>query len=355
MRYDAGMDQQWAMDIWSGRRRGAGAAALRAALGAAGVGYGGVMRLRRWAYRRGVLGSRQASVPVISVGNITAGGTGKTPMVAWVVGQLAAMGRRPGILTRGYKAVDGRSDEAQLLERLCQTPVVVNPDRRAGADQAVAQGCDVLVMDDGFQHRRLRRDLDIVLIDATNPFGFGRCLPGGLLREPLRALREAHVLLITRADRCESAGLADLEDRLRRLSPGALLGRATHRPVAVIDETGRRLGLDVLAGRKLAAFCGIGNPQQFFDTLVGLNARVACRKAFDDHAAYDAQTLNRLCRRPCMCEAEVFITTQKDYVKLPPEALDRPVWQLAVEMDVTAGQAELTARIAQACGTAAPG
>ncbi|RLG28969.1 tetraacyldisaccharide 4'-kinase, partial [Methanosarcinales archaeon] len=178
------MDTEQVRDIMSGRRRGVGAAALRAAAAVASCPYAAAMRLRRWAYRKGVLSSRSARAGVICVGNITTGGTGKTPMVAWVVDRLAQAGKTPAILTRGYRSAEGGSDEAALLKRLTGAAVVVNPDRAAGAKQALAGGADVLVMDDGFQHLRLRRDLDVVLIDATNPFGFGRCLPRGMLREP---------------------------------------------------------------------------------------------------------------------------------------------------------------------------
>ena len=176
-------------EIMSGRRRGAGASLLRAALATVAGPYAGTMWLRRWMYRRALLPSRRAKVPVICIGNITTGGTGKTPMVAWVVGRLKAAGCNPAILTRGYRPAAGQSDEAELLKHLCDAPVVINGDRPAGAAQAVAGGADVLVMDDGFQHRRLRRDMDVVLIDATNPFGYGHCLPRGLLREGPSALR----------------------------------------------------------------------------------------------------------------------------------------------------------------------
>ena len=177
------MNEQKVRDILSGRQTGPVAALLRATLSAASVPYAAAMRVRRDAYRRGVLASHAAGVPVICVGNVTTGGTGKTPMVAWVVRRLLENGFAPAILTRGYKSSAGQSDEAELLRRSlpASVPIVVNGNRLAGAQAARQQGANVLVMDDGFQHHRLRRDLDIVLIDATNPFGFGRCLPRGLL------------------------------------------------------------------------------------------------------------------------------------------------------------------------------
>ncbi|MCY2924491.1 MAG: tetraacyldisaccharide 4'-kinase, partial [Planctomycetota bacterium] len=132
-----------------------------------GAPYAGAVRLRRWAYRKGLLHSHKAGVPVVCVGNLTAGGTGKTPMVAWVVKHLREQGRRPAILTRGYKAHRGISDEAELLKAVTGADVVVQADRVAGAAGAIAAGADVCVMDDGYQHLRLRRDFSIVLLDAT--------------------------------------------------------------------------------------------------------------------------------------------------------------------------------------------
>lgn len=331
----------------SGRRRGPAAWATRLALGLAAAPYSAVLGIRRAAYRRGILPARRAEKPVISVGNLTAGGTGKTPMVAWVVGRLIEMQRRPGVLTRGYKAAGGVSDEASLLTQLCgpEVPVVVQADRTAGAAQAVAQGADVLVMDDGFQHRRLHRDLDIVLIDATNPLGFGHVLPRGLLREPTSALADADAVVITRSDAVEPGLLQSLSGRLASLAPRASLHHAVHRPLCVIDEHGRRQDLKAIAGRKVAAFCGIGNPEQFFDTLGRLHARVACKRSFDDHMPYDQSMIDSLSRQTCICDAELLVTTTKDHVRLGSLRFDRPVWQVVVEMDVTVGREQLLERL----------
>ena len=344
------MDERRALDILSGRRKGPAAAALRAGLLAASVPYAAAMVLRRWAYRRGVLPSRAADAPVLCVGNLTTGGTGKTPMVAWVTRRLARMGRAPAILTRGYKAAGGTSDEAELLKELTGAPVIVNADRAAGAAQATAGGADVLVMDDGFQHLRLRRQLNIVLIDATNPFGYGHCLPRGLLREPPAVLADAHAVVITRCDMASAESLLALRRRLQTLAPGASLHAARHRPAAFIDEQGGRHDLTELAGRKVCAFCGIANPESFFRTLADLNVRVVRRTEFEDHAAYTPADIDRLCGGEHECVAELMVTTRKDAIKLDLAELRRPVWRLAVEMDVVDGRDELLAAIASAAG-----
>ncbi|MCE5326172.1 MAG: tetraacyldisaccharide 4'-kinase [Planctomycetaceae bacterium] len=326
------MDERAVHDILSGRRGGLGAAALRAAMSVAAVPYGAAMRLRRWAYKHGMLASQEADLTVICVGNLTTGGAGKTPMVAWIVRQLQAAGRTPAILTRGYKAHAGLSDEAALLEATCGVKVIVNADRVAGAAAAKATGADVAVMDDGFQHLRLRRDLDIVLIDATCPLGYGRCLPRGLLREPPTALADAAAVIITRADEVPAARLAELRALPSEWTAAPVLA-ARHKPSHVIDPQGLRQDIAALAGKKLYAFCGIGNPESFFNTLERAGGQLVGREAMDDHAHYDAALAGDIAARAAAAGAEAAITTQKDDVKLAGVSEILRPWQLAVEID----------------------
>lgn len=340
----------------SGRRRGAGPACLRAAAWAAGKPYALAMRVRRWAYRRGVLASHEAPLPVISVGNVTAGGTGKTPMVAWIVHRLAEAGRAPAIVTRGYRAAksggaERKSDEAALLAELTGAAVIVEPDRVAGSRRAADGGADVVVLDDAFQHQRIRRDLDIVLIDAVEPLGFGHCLPRGLLREPPRALRDAGAIVITHADEVPADRLAALRERLARLcGPEAVFAEARHKPVAVIDEAGQRREPDGLKDRNVAAFCGLGCPEHFFAALEGLGANLVDSTALDDHAPYSLAGLQRMSDRARALGAEAMVTTQKDHVRLAHLAgpRDVPIWQLTIEIELTAGREELLSKIANA-------
>ena len=341
-------------DIMSGRAPASGeqaglgcarASLLRGLLYVASVPYGLAAGLRRRCYRAGLLPSKPAGLPVISVGNVTAGGTGKTPMAAWAAGRLKQAGASCAILTRGYKSVAGISDEAELLARTTGCPVIVNADRLAGAHRAARQGAQVLVMDDGFQHLRLRRDLDVVLIDATRPFGYGYCLPRGLLREPLTALADADAVVITHCDEAPAGDLEGIRRRLSKLSPRASVHLAAHRPVCVIGPDGRRQPAGTLAGRRVAAFCGIGNPRPFFDTLRRLGAELAVCKAFDDHVAYGAAELEQLRLVAARGNAELAITTQKDHVKLQGADLGRELWQLAVEIEIVEGGEELAARM----------
>jgi tetraacyldisaccharide 4'-kinase len=352
------MDQSDVHDILSGRRKGAGVSLMRGALAVASWPYAGLMWLRRRLYNAGLLPSRRAEVPVVCVGNLTTGGTGKTPMVAWVVNRLKDAGCAPAVLTRGYRGSGGISDEAELLREATGIPVFVDPDRVAGAAHALADGADALVMDDGFQHRRLRRDLDIVLIDATLPWGYGHCLPRGLLREPISALRDANAVVITRADQAGSRAVEEIRTRVRTVAPDVPIALASHRPAAVIDASGEPRGLDVLAGRKLCAFCGIGNPQAFFRTLETLNARVVSRHPLDDHYDYAPQleqTLCDTCGERSGCGAQVMITTPKDYVKLSGRPLHREVWQLTTAMDIHDGADAIERRLAEAVGYSSSG
>jgi len=345
------MDEQTLREIMSGRRRGPSASALRATTRALAAAYGPLVRLRRGLYRAGVLRARAAPCPVISVGNLTAGGTGKTPMVAWVVDRLGELGRRPAILTRGYKGAEGGSDEAELLWRRTGAPVVVDPDRVAAAAAAAEAGADVLVLDDGFQHLRLRRDLDIVLIDATCPFGFGHVLPRGLLREPPSALRDADAVVLTRCDLVGSEALAALRDRVAALAPRAGLHEAGHVPVAVVVRAGRHLPPAALAGKKAVAFCGIGNPEAFFASLTAMGAVLLDRVAFNDHARYDAGALDRVARAAEAAGAEVLLTTAKDRVKIEnASALPAPLWTVQVDIGLLRGGEALTGRIRAALG-----
>lgn len=337
----------------SGRRRGAGPSLLRGALRVASWGYCPAVGLRRWAYRRRLLKSHAADVPVICVGNITTGGTGKTPMTGWVVRQLREAGHHPAILIRGYKSRDGHSDEADLLRHVTSAPVVVEPDRVAAARRAAGAGADVLVMDDGYQHRRLRRDLDIVLVSATNPFGFGYCLPRGLLREPPRALRDADAVVVTHAEAATEEQIQTLTDRLGRLAPQASLHVAAHKPVCAIDENGARRPLSDMQGRKACAFCGLAEPDNFFVMLANLGVRLVSRHPLDDHFPYDADSMERLCDS-CLeragCQANLHITTQKDYVKLSGLPSNHAVWQLVIEMELVSGRDELLDKILSAVG-----
>lgn len=313
----------------------------------AGLPYASAMRLRNWGYQRGLLRSESVAAPVVCVGNVTLGGTGKTPMVAWVIEQLRSMhpDAKPAILTRGYKSRDGKSDEAELLAKLTGATVVIDPRRVAGAKRAIADGATLLVMDDGFQHRQLRRDLDIVLIDATHPFGQGACLPLGRLREPLSALARAGAIVITRSDQVPPGRLGAIRALLGHYAPDTPLAAAIHAPTAVLDETGTSHGVETLAGRAVHLVSGIGNPGAFRRTVEALGGKVVAETTFPDHAHYEVSRFETLVEKARQQQALV-LTTQKDYVKLADWPTVPAVWQLAITIQFTAGRDALLAKLA---------
>lgn len=289
--------------------------------------FGVAVRARRAAYDRGWLSTTRLSVPVVCVGNLTAGGTGKTPTVAWVVRGLQARGFRPGILSRGYGAATGEeNDEARLLAELCPgVPHVQDVERARGGAKLVELGCDAVVLDDGFQHRKLARDVDLVLVDATRPWGLpaderGRAvkalLPRGLLREPPSSLARAHALVITRCDAIGAAELDALERELAEIAPGRGVALARHAPRAWVDERGARTELATLRGKRVDVVSAIGNPAAFERTLRGLGVELAEVRRFPDHHRYVAADLDGL--GGLGADGRVLVTTQKDAVKLAP-------------------------------------
>ncbi len=337
--------------IVSGRRQDAGARVVRCLLGAPALGYGLAVRIRNHLYSRGWLTAHAAGVPVISVGNLTAGGTGKTPLVAWLAQFLRDRHLHPAILTRGYKTQkDTPSDEPAELAAMCpEVPVVIDPDRVAGAAEAVRNhGAQVLLLDDGFQHRRLARDLDILTIDATLPFGYGRLLPAGLLREPLAGVARAHAAVLTRCDQATDDERLRIEERLRHINDKLVVATSVHAPVSAAVEQGNSIDLPELRNKRVFGFCGIGNPQAFFGTLQRLGCVLVGSHGFDDHYHYTDRCLREVHEKAKQCGAELVVTTQKDWTKIAP--LPRPAREprfacLTIKLELRQGAAEFTALI----------
>jgi tetraacyldisaccharide 4'-kinase len=337
------MDETRLIEILSGERRGLSAALSRFLLAGLSAPYGIAVSARNLAYDRGWLASRRAAVPVISVGNLTTGGTGKTPFTAFLARELQSRGLRPGLLSRGYRSLDGaENDEKRVLDRLCPgVAQVQNPDRVAGAERAILEfGCKVLILDDGLQHRRLQRDVEIVLIDALRPWGFGRLLPRGLLREPMSGLRRADLIVITRADQAPAARVAELRRQVAEITPAPVADIAFE-PGMLIDSEGCETPLSSLTGRVCLAFCGIGNPEGFAATLrsAGISAEL---EVFPDHHHYAAADFERLRRKAEAMGDVALVTTLKDLVKLPEKWLGGvPVLAVDQRLRVLHGALEL--------------
>jgi tetraacyldisaccharide 4'-kinase len=312
----------------------------RLSLSIASAGYGAAVALRNGAYDRGWLEVQRAGVPVVSVGNLTVGGTGKTPMVEWVARWYRRKGRRVAILSRGYRQVHGLNDEGRVLEEnLPDVPHLQDRDRVRSSRIAVEElEAELLVLDDGFQHRRLARDLDLVLIDALEPFGLGHLLPRGLLREPTASLRRADVAILSRADLVSPGDRAAIRAEAERRDGPSRWVEARHAPLSLVDSEGAAFSLDELAGRPVAAFCGIGNPEGFRRTLGPLCGSLLELRVFPDHHDYVAEDVDSLAAWALGLGADLVLTTQKDFVKLRCARLGPArLWALKIGLEIVAG------------------
>ena len=323
-----------------GQTRGPLADLGRLGLGMAAVAYGMAIRARNLAYERGWKRTHRAAVPVISVGNITLGGTGKTPMVEWLARWFRRRGVRVTIISRGYGRAGGINDEGLVLEEnLPDVPHLQDPDRVRLASIAVQElETELIVLDDGFQHRRLARDLDLVMLDALDPFGLGRLFPRGLLREPQSALRRAGGIVLSRADLLEPAARDAIRREVHRHAPNVPFLATRHAPIDLIDGAGHEHPLNELAGKQIAAFCGIGNPAGFRRTLEPLCQQVVDLKVFPDHHAYTAEDVHTLAAWAAGLGANLALTTQKDLVKLRTATLGSvPLRGLRIGLEITDG------------------
>ncbi|MBM4037537.1 MAG: tetraacyldisaccharide 4'-kinase [Planctomycetes bacterium] len=348
----------------SGERRGPLAAAVRAGLSVLSVPYRVACGMRLALYNTGLLMTRELDACVISVGNITTGGTGKTPLVVWLGRWLRRRGVRTAILSRGYGGKrrppeggtpsggtpnGGESDETLLFRhQLPGVPHVVDKSRYKAGLRAIAEhGVECLVLDDGFQHLALKRDLNIVAVDSLKPFGYGRLLPRGLLREPLSALRRADLVVLTRCDVATQEQVAEVERRLRRWCGERPIVLSEHRPVALrAHGAPESRPVEWLAGRRVAAFSALGNPEALPRTLRALGAVTLSHEAFRDHHWYTEADLAGIARRAAEAGAEAIVTTAKDAVKIGAfPASGPPLCVLAIELAVTRGEELLMAAL----------
>ncbi len=313
----------------------------RSALRLASVLYGAGVAIRNSRFDRGWKQTHRAAVPVISVGNLSLGGTGKTPMVEWLARWYRRRGVRVAILSRGYGHTGGLNDEGRVLEEnLPDVPHLQDPDRVALAGIAIRElESELIVLDDGFQHRRLERDVDVVLLDALEPFGLGNLFPRGLLREPIRSLRRADVVVLSRADLVTAADRAAIRTEAEQRAGPLRWVEARHAPLDLIDSEGNASHVDQITDRSVAAFCGIGNPEGFRRTLLPLCRELLELRVFPDHHDYSAEDVGSLERWAAELGANLVLTTQKDLVKLRAGLLGpAPLRALRIGLEVTAGR-----------------
>ncbi len=311
---------------------------LRLPLTALAFPYALIGRARAWAFRNGWLASRKLPLPVISIGNLTLGGSGKTPVAIWLAEKLRDRGFQPAISIRGYRSQAERGllliknssdqkldpnlvgDEACLIaKRLKNIPVLVGKNRTEAGIQAAEMGSRVLILDDGFQHLKLKRDLDILLLDAGKNIFREKLFPRGRLREPLSALKRAGMVILTRA----SEQTADLAAQIEKIHPACPVFKMRYRASAPGQS----------AGKKVFAFAGIADPLQFFELAQSLGLALAGKKSFSDHHYYSAEELAKIEREAYAAGAEMLLTTEKDLARLGSKKTGMRLEALLIEPD----------------------
>jgi tetraacyldisaccharide 4'-kinase len=330
--------------------------------------YAKVVALRNLLFDHGVLKVHRLNCPVISVGNLAIGGTGKTPMVVWLARLFSQKGYRVGIVSRGYGGVESRrvtvvsdgenifaeqaisGDEPLMLARqLSGIPVLCSTKRVKAGKAAIEKfNCNVLVLDDGFQHRYLARDLDVVMLDSRDPYGSNRVFPRGRLRERAAALARAQVLVLSRFDGSE--GAVKNCEILRRQWPDKIIAAATYRPIRIFAAADKReRPPNSLRGLRLAAFAGIARPDAFFQSVHNLGARLVYTATLPDHYPLTSELLASLVRQASGLKPELWLTTEKDWVRLPeiiPQGME--LWVMAVEIDLERDGAQLIGAVLRA-------
>jgi tetraacyldisaccharide 4'-kinase len=321
-----------------------------APLGLLSFFYGWIVQARASLYHREILKPRSIPCKVISVGNITLGGTGKTPFVGLLAEMIRGRGVRTAILSRGYKGKfqgpfgvvsDGErvfmdatqaGDEPFLLaEKLKGVPVIVGRDRCISGRWATDRfRTEVVILDDGFQHLSLKRNLNLLLIDSSCPFGNGKVFPRGILREPLNQISRADAVILTKAG--EDGNIPKLKKKILNLAGEIPLFRADYEVAGIRILEGRQLlSPERLEGRKILAFSGIAHPDSFQKTLLGLKAEIGGFETFPDHYEYGRQDMDRLQERASRSGAEAMVTTEKDLVRLKKIAPGPiPLWAISV-------------------------
>lgn len=379
--------EQWGEDVIFGRAKGFRASAMRCLLRGLSWLYRGGVAFRLRLFRKGWKQQAHLGTMVISIGNITVGGTGKTPVVELFSRTLRDRGRKVGILSRGYKSkaletpqkwkrratgewvaeedmpklvsagkgleldVHHAGDEPYMLAKnLADVAVVVDRDRVKGGRFAIEElGCDMLLLDDGMQFLKIAHSLDVVLVDANAPYGTGAILPRGTLREPPKNLCRADYIFITK---CRRAGNHELIAKIRKSNPVAEIIECTHGPQHLENVfTGEVLPLDFLEGKYVAAISGIAVPMSFEEKLTDLGANVLFHRTFADHHSFSQGDVDRFMRRCMRRDADIIVTTEKDAVRFPrPKELDVEVYFLRIEVDILSGHEVWDKLVDRVCG-----
>jgi tetraacyldisaccharide 4'-kinase len=322
-----------------------------------------VVRIRNFLYDKNILTAHRVSIPAVSVGNLTLGGTGKSPMCAYLVRYFLDKGHQPSIISRGYGHSSSKNND-EFLELALQFPDVLhiqNPDRIAAAKEILAlqrtPPIDILILDDAMQHRRIFRNINIVLLDAAEPFGFNRIFPAGFLREPVSELCRADAIILTRSDSVSEEKIAAIkqhcikqhcieqyciEQHCNKTSPNFVWAETVHSPQVLLTLQHQSVDLSVIIGKRVFAFCGIGNPEAFRKTLSDCGADIAGFLSFPDHHRYCAEDIRQLKSEAVKCNADMLVCTVKDLVKIPPEEMkEHIIYAVSVQIRFIRGEEEL--------------
>ena len=361
------INQTKLLEIISGRRRGIFAASMRAAMWTLTPVYRLAVGRRNKRFENDPDAITRVDVPVISIGNLTTGGTGKTPLVIWLCRQIRKRDRRVAIISRGYgaEASAGQAtkpnDEAmELGQRLPDVPHLQSPDRVASANIAIDElETQCIVMDDGFQHRRLHRDLDIVVIDATQPFGYGYLLPRGLLREPIKNISRADFVVISRCDQVSQDDLSHIESAIRTHGAQLPIAKTKVHPATWLQFDGQQKSLSEMqttAGNsptseaelpKVFVCCAIGNPESFLKTVSSVGVAIVGHKFLPDHHLYDRQDIDSIVKTAKAAGSDAIVCTHKDLVKIGVNQFQGlPIYALVAEIVFLEGEQQFLDAIA---------
>jgi tetraacyldisaccharide 4'-kinase len=332
------------LSIMKNNRGGMFAAIVKGVLRALSWLYAAAIKIVDYGYTSGIRRVHKVSVPVVSVGNISLGGTGKTPFTLFLANYFSDNGKKPAVLIRGY----GDDEKRMLCDELPDVPVFVGQDRVSSATAAVKEGRDVILLDDGFQHRRISRDLNILMLDADSLLGGGSLFPRGILREPLSSLKRADALVLSKVDRLDTKGKEEALRKIKALAPGKPVITARHKPVFLKDVTGAVYSAESLNGQGVCLVSGIADPDYFEFEVKKLGADIAKRLDYADHHNYSQKDIDRIHAAAGGGNIKKIITTKKDYVKMQRLDLSRmeeKLFILDTEMEIVEGKEALVGRL----------
>ncbi|MEW6170939.1 MAG: tetraacyldisaccharide 4'-kinase [Candidatus Omnitrophota bacterium] len=307
--------------------------------------YGVIVFFNVCFYKISIFRSYKLNCVVISVGNITWGGTGKTPFLIELSNYLKNEGHKIAILTRGYKSYKNIGDETALLKNNLKDVLVISgKNRLKNALIALKEySIDTIILDDGFQHYKIARDLDIVLLDSTNPFGNKNLIPRGILREPISSLKRAHIFLLTKVDLVNQ--VMELEKKLTKINPKAMILESRHAPIQIYDlKTNDTLNLDILKNKNICSLSAVASPESFTKTLENLKAKIILDFSFLDHHEYSLKEIENIIKECRNKNIDTIVTTQKDAIKLKDFNLDLSnikIFVLKIKLEITENKEKL--------------